>query len=256
MNTTQVKEVTKVKINPIMKDHMLKLMTGLVDSQDEEGLEFVTKFIDSCMALEVERPKRATKAKAPKEEGPKYSKVSAYSMFRKSKDNGDWKTMTDEEKAVYQVMADEENAARKTKAIERAESGESDPEKSERRTSGYHLYLKQRGKDDAKWSDLDEDTKNHWNTQAVEANKDIVVEKKPKKEDIVYDSYGIAVRYLRKKSPESKFYPWKTLPLESKQLWNNFVMDSLSKDMNKALMRELIVASADKLESELLVHEN
>lgn len=240
-------KVSTIKIDPRMKTKMQELASSH-NIEDPDSAKFLLDFIEECMSLEVVREKREKKEKAPKapKEAVKFAKVSAYNMFKKAKATGDWKTMTDEEKAEYEVMAAEENAIRREAAIKKAESGEeeeSSDESKNRKTSGYHLFLK--SKEEGKWSDMSEDEKSVWNSKAAEANKDIVVEKKPKKEDIVYDSYQAALRYLRKSHSEDKFHSWKALGLDAKESWNEFATTKLSEGMNKDLKRDLIVAAAD-----------
>lgn len=239
-------KVSTIKIDPRMKAKMQELASSH-NIEDPDSAEFLMNFIDECMTLEVMREKREKKPKADKpKENVKFAKVSAYNMFKKSKAEGDWKTMTDEEKAEYNVMAAEENAIRREAAIKKAESGEeesSSDESKSRKTSGYHLFLK--SKQEGKWSDMSDDEKAAWNSKASEANKDIVVEKKAKKVDVVYDSYQAALRYLRKKHDGEKFLSWKALGLDAKEEWNEFATTKLSLGMNKDLRRDLIVAAAD-----------
>ena len=218
------------------------------DLADQDTIDYLMEMVEEFMTLEIVREKREKgerKPKAPKDT-VKFAKVSAYNMFKKAKAEGDWKTMTDEQKAEYVTMADEENAKRREAAIARAESGEEETSSDEgksRKTSGYHLFLK--SKEEGKWSDMSDDDKAIWNAKAAEMNKDIVVEKKPKKEDIVYDSYQAALRYLRKKHAGEKFHSWKALALDAKESWNAFATGKLTADMNKDLRRDLIVAAAD-----------
>ena len=239
-------KVSTIKIDPRMKSKMQELVVSK-DLEEQDSVEFLMNFIEECMTLEVVREKREKKPKADKpKEAVKFAKVSAYNMFKKAKVAGDWKSMTDEEKAEYEVMAAEENAIRREAAVKKAESGEeesSGDESKSRKTSGYHLFLK--SKKEGKWSDMSDEEKGVWNSKATEANKDIVVEKKPKKEDIVYDSYQAALRYLRKKHSDEKFQSWKALGLDAKESWNDFATTKLTLGMNKDLRRDLIVAAAD-----------
>ena len=245
INKTSEK-VNVVKIDPRMKSKMQQLVHQK-ELEDPESVDFLIEFIEECMTLEVVREKREKKApKAPKE-AVKFGKVSAYNMFKKAKiEGGDWKTMTDEQKAEYEMMAAEENGIRREAAIKKAESGEeesSGDESKSRKTSGYHLFLK--SKEEGKWSDMSDEEKSVWTTKAAEANKDIVVEKKAKKVDVVYESYQAALRYLRKKHDGEKFFSWKALGLDAKEQWNEFATTKLSEGMNKDLKRDLIVAAAD-----------
>ena len=240
-------KVNVVKIDPRLKSKMQELVHQK-ELEDPESVDFLIEFIEECMTLEVVREKREKKEKAPKapKETIKFAKVSAYNMFKKAKVAGDWKSMTDEEKAEYEMMAAEENAIRREAAVKKAESGEeesSGDESKSRKTSGYHLFLK--SKKEGKWSDMSDEEKGVWNSKASEANKDIVVEKKPKKVDVVYDSYQAALRYLRKKHSGDKFQSWKALGLDAKESWNDFATTKLSEGMNKDLKRDLIVAAAD-----------
>lgn len=244
-------KVNVVKIDPRLKSKMQELVHQK-ELEDPESVDFLIEFIEECMTLEVVREKREKKApKAPKE-AVKFGKVSAYNMFKKAKVEGDWKTMTDEQKAEYEMMAAEENAIRREAAIKKAESGEeesSGEESKNRKTSGYHLFLK--SKTEGKWSDMSDEEKSVWNNKAAEANKDIVVEKKAKKVDVVYDSYQAALRYLRKKHDGEKFLSWKALGLDAKEQWNEFATSKLSEGMNKDLKRDLIVAAADAVYEQL-----
>ena len=251
INNKTSEKVNVVKIDPRFKSKMQELVHQK-ELEDPESVDFLIEFIEECMTLEVVREKREKKApKAPKE-AVKFGKVSAYNMFKKAKVEGDWKTMTDEQKAEYEMMAAEENAIRREAAIKKAESGEeesSGDESKNRKTSGYHLFLK--SKEEGKWSDMSDEEKSVWNNKAAEANKDIVVEKKAKKVDVVYDSYKAALRYLRKKHSDEKFLSWKALGLDAKEQWNEFATTKLSEGMNKDLKRDLIVAAADAVYEQL-----
>lgn len=255
MSTIEVNEITPkistVKIDPRMKSKMQELaISKKID--DTESEEFLLKFIEECMTLEIVREKREKKAPKASKETVKFAKVSAYNMFKKTKAEGDWKNMTDEEKAEYNVMAAEENGIRREAAIKKAESGEeeiSGDESRSRKTSGYHMFLK--SKEEGTWSDMSDEEKGVWNSKADEANKDIVVEKKAKKVDVVYESYQTALRYLRKKNSGEKFLSWKALGLDAKEQWNEFATTKLSEGMNKDLKRDLIVAAADAIYEQL-----
>ena len=251
INNKSSEKVNTIKIDPRMKSKMQQLVHQK-DLEDPESVDFLIEFIEECMTLEVVREKREKKApKAPKET-VKFGKVSAYNMFKKSKVSGDWKTLTDEQKAEYEMMAAEENGIRREAAIKKAESGEeesSGDESKSRKTSGYHLFLK--SKEEGKWSDMSDEEKDVWNSKASEANKDVVVEKKAKKVDVVYDSYQAALRYLRKKYDGEKFLSWKALGLDAKEQWNEFATTKLSEGMNKDLKRDLIVAAADAVYEQL-----
>lgn len=200
-------KVNVVKIDPRLKSKMQELVHQK-KLEDPESVDFLIEFIEECMTLEVVREKREKKAPKSPKETVKFGRVNAYIMFKKAKVGGDWKTMTDEQKAEYEMMAAEENAIRREEAI--------------------------------KWSDMSDEEK-----KAAEANKDIVVEKKAKKVDVVYDSYQAALRYLRKKYSDQKFQSWKNLGLDAKEQWNEFATSKLSEGMNKDLKRDLIVAAAD-----------
>jgi hypothetical protein len=101
-------KVNVVKIDPIMKSKMQELVHQK-NLEDPKLINILMNFINECMALETTLP------------NVKFSKVTAYNMFKKSKTPGDWKSMTDEEKAKYQVMANEENFIRREAAIKNAE---------------------------------------------------------------------------------------------------------------------------------------
>jgi hypothetical protein len=103
------KSSEKVKIDPIMKSKMQELVHQK-KLEDPKLTNLLLNFINECMALEITLP------------NVKFSKVTAYNVFKKSKTPGDWKSMTDEEKAKYQVMANEENFIRRENAIKKAEN--------------------------------------------------------------------------------------------------------------------------------------
>ena len=244
-------KVSTIKIDPRMKSKMQQVIASK-ELEDQDTIDYLMEMVEEFMTLEIVREKREKKApKAPKE-AVKFAKVSAYNMFKKAKVEGDWKSMTDEQKAEYEMMAAEENAIRREAAIKKAESGEeesSGDESKNRKTSGYHLFLK--SKEEGKWSDMSDEEKSVWNNKAAEVNKDIVVEKKAKKVDVVYDSYQAALRYLRKKHDGEKFLSWKALGLDAKEQWNEFATSKLSEGMNKDLKRDLIVAAADAVYEQL-----
>jgi acid stress-induced BolA-like protein IbaG/YrbA len=102
------KSSEKVKIDPIMKSKMQELVHQK-KLEDPKLTNLLLNFINECMALEITLP------------NVKFSKVTAYNVFKKSKTPGDWKSMTDEEKAKYQVMANEENFIRREATIKKAE---------------------------------------------------------------------------------------------------------------------------------------
>ena len=256
MSATINNKISIVKIDPRIKVKMQQLVASK-DLEDNEAVDFLMEFIEECMKIEVPREKREKKEEVPKEkDNVKFSKVSAYNMFKraykgvKKDDIPDWKSMSDEDKSQYIVMAEEENAKRREKAESGSGSGSETDATSvssgTRKTSGYHLFLKNKNKGE-KWSDLSDDAKEEWKLKAEEVNKDIVVEKKPKEVNPVKESYDIALRYIRKKYSGDKFHPWKTLPLSSKQNWNEFVTDKLLSVTDKQLKKELIVAGADTL---------
>jgi len=193
-------------------------------------------------------------SKKVKEDGPSYKKVSAYNMWKKSKTEGDWKTMTDEEREPYQTMADEENTKRKEDAIKKAEAGLSDSDSGsttsgQRKTNGFIQWKK--AKTGGDWKSLTEEEKAEWNAKAAEINKDIPdAPKKEKKSDLTLDTYKTAIRYLKTKK-EVDCYSWKQLPLDSKCAWSEFVRSKLAGDMPKSLVRELVIVQAEKMMVEL-----
>ncbi len=188
-------------------------------------------------------------SKKVKEDGPSYKKVSAYNMWKKSKSEDDWKSMTDEEKATYQEMAEEENAKRKEDAIKKAESGLSESDSGstsgQRKTTGFIQWKK--AKTGGDWKTLTDEEKAEWNAKAAEINKDIPdTPKKEKKSDLTLDTYKAAIRYLKTKK-EVDCYSWKQLPLDSKCAWSDFVRSKLAADMPKSLVRELVIVQAEKM---------
>lgn len=82
--------------------------------------------------------------------------VSAYTMFLRSKDSGDWKTMTESEKMEYRIMADEENVRKGSKVI------------TNKRVSAHGLF-----KEDFKngdWNSLSEEQKEDYKQRSKEKN--------------------------------------------------------------------------------------
>ncbi len=78
------------------------------------------------------------------------TQVSAYTMFRRSKDGGDWSTMSEEEKLTYRIMADEENVKR----------GSKNENELTKRVSCITLFKKEFP--DGKWSELSENMKDEY----------------------------------------------------------------------------------------------
>jgi len=71
------------------------------DLADQDTIDYLMEMVEEFMTLEIVREKREKgerKPKAPKDT-VKVAKVSAYNIVKEAKAEGDWKTMTDEQKA-------------------------------------------------------------------------------------------------------------------------------------------------------------
>ena len=237
-----------IKIVPKNFNEAAKASISDVIACDESVIDSI---IEAFSKHFTEMPEKLSKK--VKEDGPSYKKVSAYNMWKKSKTEGDWKTMTDEEKATYQEMAEEENAKRKEDAIKKAEAGLTDSDSGstsgQRKTTGFIQWKK--AKTGGDWKSMTEEEKAEWNAKAAEINKDIPeAPKKEKKSDLTLDTYKAAIRYLKTKK-EVDCYSWKQLPLDSKCAWSDFVRSKLAADMPKSLVRELVIVQAEKMMIEL-----
>jgi hypothetical protein len=237
-----------IKIVPKNFNEAAKASIADVIACDESVIDSI---IDAFSKHFTEMPEKLSKK--VKEDGPTYKKVSAYNMWKKSKTEGDWKTMTDEEKEPYQTMADEENFKRKEDAIKKAEAGLTDSDSGstsgQRKTTGFIQWKK--AKTGGDWKALTEEEKAEWNAKAAEINKEIPdAPKKEKKADLTLDTYKAATRYLKTKK-QVDCYSWKQLPLDAKCAWSEFVRSKLAADMPKSLVRELVIVQADKMMVEL-----
>ena len=81
-----------IKIVPKNFNEAAKASIADVIACDESVIDSI---IDAFSKHFTEMPEKLSKK--VKEDGPSYKKVSAYNMWKKSKTEGDWKTMTDEE---------------------------------------------------------------------------------------------------------------------------------------------------------------
>jgi hypothetical protein len=243
MNATTIETSTMIKAMPTNFGAVAsEAISAVIDCEDN----VIQAIVDAVAKCYIDVPQKVVKQQKAKSAPKLYSKVSAYNMWKKAKTGGDWKTMNDEDKAVFQAQADEENKKREAEAIRKAEAGESDSDSGsssgQRKTTGFILWKK--AKLEGSWKTMTEEEKQPWNDQAAELNKDIVSVKKPKKEDPTYDSYKVATRYLKSKK-EVECYTWKQLPLEAKTSWDEFVRTKLIDVENKQLKRELIISGAE-----------
>lgn len=154
------------------------------------------------------------------------TQVSAYTMFRRSKDGGDWSTMSEEEKLTYRIMADEENVKR----------GSKNENEINKRVSCITLFKKEFP--DGKWSELSENMKDEYKKKAKNINSSLPA--KSNKQLFEIKAYNVGLRYLKKNFPNENFYTWKKLDKELQERWKEFVDDKLFESMNKDLYRELI----------------
>jgi hypothetical protein len=102
-------KVNIIKIDPALKCKMQDIVHQK-KLKNPKSINLLMNFINECMSLEITLP------------NVKFTKVTAYIMFKKSKATGDWKMLSKEEKAKYQVMADEENFIRRENAIKTTEN--------------------------------------------------------------------------------------------------------------------------------------
>jgi hypothetical protein len=160
------------------------------------------------------------------------AQVSAYTMFLRSKDSGDWKTMTEDEKMEYRILADEENARRGSKVI------------NHKRVSARTLFKQEFKEGD--WNDLSEEQKQEYKDKSKEHNA-LCPGVERKQTGLESKSYGLALRYLRKHMPSMQFATWSKLPNNGRQAWNEFVAEKLVEDMNKDLYKDLVYDAAQRL---------
>ena len=145
-------ESTRTVVRVVPEDFEDKLIVYLKDDfiecDDEESEKTIHALVERVCSLFVDI------------EQVKKKKESAYTMFRRSKEKGDWRTMDEETKSRYRQLADEENIVRglksPTKKIVKSES-----EKS------YNVALKYLKKtypinSFKLWSELNEENKNIW----------------------------------------------------------------------------------------------
>ena len=190
----------------------------------EETVVFLVKRISSMfIPLSHSEPKSTSKVQ---------SQVSAYTMFLRSKDNGDWKTMSEDEKMEYRILADEENTRRGSKVI------------THKRVSARTLF-KQDFKD-GDWNDLTEEQKQEYKDKSKEHNT-LMPKAERKQTGLESKSYGLALRYLRKHMPSMKFATWSKVSNNGRQAWNEFVAQKLVEDMNKDLYKDLVYDAAQRL---------
>lgn len=157
--------------------------------------------------------------------------VSAYTMFLRSKDKGNWKTMSEEEKMEYRILADEENARRGSKVI------------THKRVSARTLFKQDFQNGD--WNSLSEEQQETYKQKSKDHNA-MLPKIERKQQGLETKSYSLALRYLRKHMPNNEFVTWTKLSEEAKQTWNNFVAEKLYEDMNKDLYKDLVYDAAQR----------
>lgn len=158
------------------------------------------------------------------------TQLSAYTMYLRSKDIGDWKTMTEDEKMEYRIMADEENERRGSKVI------------TNKRVSAHSLFKQDYPEGD--WHSLSTEQKEEYKQRSREKNTNDTDSKK--KCGLESKSYGLALRYLRKHMPGIDFATWSKLSGDGRNVWCNFVANKLKEDMNKDLYKDLVYDAAQK----------
>lgn len=152
-------ESTRTILRVVPEDFEDKLLVYLKDDfiecDSEESEKTIHALVERVCSLFIDIEQVNNKKKKEN-----VTKVSAYTMFRRSKEKGDWRTMDEETKSRYRQLADEENIARglksPTKKIVKSES-----EKS------YNVALKYLKKTYPNnlfklWSELNEENKNIW----------------------------------------------------------------------------------------------
>jgi hypothetical protein len=158
------------------------------------------------------------------------SQVSAYTMFLRSKDSGNWKTMSEEEKLEYRIMADEENVRRGSKIL------------NNKRISAHSILSQEHP--NTHWDSLSMSEKEHYKKLSQEQNNNLPCKKTALK--LESKSYGLALRYLRKHMPHSNFATWSKLGEEGHNAWCAFVKKKLCEDMNRDLYKDLVYDAAQR----------
>jgi len=182
----------------------------------EETIKFLVQKISS-MFIEIKNKKKSD------------TQVSAYTMFLRSKDNGDWKTMTDEEKMKYRIMADEENVRRGSKVL------------NVKRVSAQTLFKEEFP--NGIWNDLTVEQQEKYKKKSSEKNKNT---KKIPSNELETKSYKKALIYLRKNNPEKKFATWTKLNQDGHNAWCSFVEKNLTPNMDKDFYNDLVYDAANK----------
>jgi hypothetical protein len=193
------------------------------DTNDDECEETVLFLVQRISSMFVTLTHNETK----KEPG----QVSAYTMFLRSKDKGDWKTMTEDEKIEYRIMADEENVRRGSKVIE------------DKRVSAHSLF--KQDYPDGDWHSLSAEQKEDYKQRSREKNVNSI-KKCEKSLGLESKSYGLALRYLRKHMPGIDFATWSKLSSDGRNTWCSFVTNKLKEDMNKDLYKDLVYDAAQR----------
>ena len=221
--------ISMTEIRAVPADFEDKLTTFLRnefidDTNTDECEETVLFLVQRISSMFVTLTHNETK----KEPG----QVSAYTMFLRSKDDGDWKTMTEDEKMEYRIMADEENVRKGSKVI------------TNQRVSAHGLF-----KEDFKdgdWNRLSEEQKEEYKQRSKEKNA-CIPKVERKKAGLESKSYGLALRYLRKHMPGTELATWSKLSSDSRNSWCNFVAKKLKEDMNKDLYKDLVYNAAQRM---------
>ena len=172
-------------------------------------------------------------------------KVSAYNMWKKSKQGGDWSSLDNDTKMMFQQQADEVNSNRQESIV--STSGSCEP-KNKRRVSAYNLWKK--SKTGGNWNNMTDEEKSEWYDQANELNSGFVPatpKAQTKKFDIAYESHKIALKYLRTNKIGYSFPTWRSLSTSSKETWADFARENL----DESLDRQTIYSGADNFEDEL-----
>lgn len=194
--------------------HLREQFISDEDPESEKTISVLIEYIQSMFVnMEYSKDKPA-------------SQVSAYTMFRRSKDGGDWSTMSEEEKLTYRILADEENVKR----------GSKNKNEISKRVSCITLFKKEFP--DGDWKELSEMMKEDYKKKAKNINS--LLPAKIDKQSFESKAYNVGLRYLKKTFPNQKFYTWSKLDNEIKERWIEFVRNKLFEDMNKDLYRELI----------------
>ena len=222
--------MTEIRAVPVdFEDKLTTLLRNefIDDSNENECEETVVFLVQRISSMFI-----PLSHSEPKNKGKVQSQVSAYTMFLRSKDNGDWKTMSEDEKMEYRILADEENERRGSKVI------------THKRVSARTLFKQEFKEGD--WNDLSEEQKQEYKNKSKELNT-LIPKAERKQTGLESKSYGLALRYLRKHMPSMQFATWSKVSNNGRQAWNEFVAQKLVEDMNKDLYKDLVYDAAQRL---------